>query len=218
MLILASGGGCRKSASEAGNAQSQSTNQPSTINHQPSTATLARLHWLGIQRLARETNAAYFMSVWNLPESKQLVAQTLDKLALALAGEQPEVVVSNQVLVTSNRVSASGSPSRITNQLSTINYHLSTANQPLSSKLRPLLEDLVQAESYVELRQATDQPGELALAIRLDDQRAELWTSNLTAVLGSMTNVQSFPAPASRYAWRLPLAPRSSSLPSTLSV
>ncbi len=219
MLFLVSGGGCRKSASEAGNAQSQFTNQPSTINHQPSTTTLARLHWLGTQRLARETNAAYFMSVWNLPESEQLVAQTLDKLALALAGERPAVVVSNQALVTSNRVSASGSPSRITNKLSTINYHLSPANQPLASKLRPLLEDLVQAESCFELRQATKQPRELALAIRLDDQRAELWTSNLTAVLGSMTNVQSLPAPAGRYAWRLPLAPRSSSLlPSTPSV
>jgi hypothetical protein len=212
MLILASGGGCRKSASNASNAQSQSTNHPSTINHQPSTTTLARFHWLGIQRLARETNADYFMSVWNLPESKQLVAQTLDKLAVALTGEQSEVVVSNQVLVTSNRVSASGSPPRITNQLSTINYHLSPANQPLSSKLRPLLEDLVQAESYFELRQATNQPCELALAIRLDDQRAELWTSNLTAVLGSMTNVQSLPASSNCYAWRLPLGPRPSRL------
>jgi len=179
MLLLVLGGGCRKSAS---------TPAPAAPDE-----TVARLHWLGIKRLGRETNAAYFMSVWNLPESKQLVAQTLDKLALALGG-------GSQVTNADVQSAATNHQSLVTNYQSLVTSH------PVAAQLRPLLEDLVQAESYVELRQATNQPGELALAIRLEEQRAELWTSNLTVVLGSMTNVQSLPAPASRHAWRLPIA------------
>ena len=37
--------------------------------------------------------------------------------------------------------------------------------------LRPLLDDLVQAESYLEIRAATNQPGELVFAIRLSPER-----------------------------------------------
>lgn len=179
MLILASGGGCRKSASAPAPASSSET--------------VARLHWLGIKGLGRETNAAYFMSVWNLPESKQLVAQTLDKLALALGG-------GSQVTNDGVQPAATNPQSLVTNYQSLVTSH------PVAAGLRPLLEDLVQAECYVELHQATNQPGELALAIRLDGQRAELWTSNLTAVLGSMTNVQSLSASANCCAWRLPIA------------
>ena len=57
----------------------------------------------------------------------------------------------------------------------------------------------------MEVRQVADQPAEVALAVRLDNSRAELWTSNLSAVVASITNVQSAPAPASRLAWRIPL-------------
>lgn len=45
--------------------------------------TVARLHWLGRQRLAAEGNATNFMAIWNLPESAKLEAQTLDKLSTA---------------------------------------------------------------------------------------------------------------------------------------
>ena len=184
-LILALGSGYLKSAPAGGR-------QPSrTINPTPQQSTLARVHWLGKKQIAARKSSSYFMSIWNLPEAARLESQTLDKLALALIG-QPPGGASNQLSVTSN-------PSSGTNRPSTINPQLST-------KLRPLLDDLVREEWYLEIQQAPNQPGELALAVRLDDQRAELWTSNLTAVLGAMTNAQSLPAPASRLAWRLPLA------------
>jgi hypothetical protein len=235
-LILATGGGCKKSPEEAGKPQSPGNGQPSTINSQPST-TIAQVHWLGKKQIAAQKTSGYVMSLWDMPEAARLESQTLDKLAMALTGERP-VVVSNQVLKGSNQVSAAGSQSagtnnepnlanrlsQVTNQTSETaspkpqitnqppTSRLSAIDHPLSTKLRPLLDDLVGQECYLEIQQVGNQPGELALAMRLDDQRAELWTSNLTAVLGSMTNVQSLPALASRQTWSLPLAPRPSRL------
>src|SRR5438093_7775215 len=71
MALLA--GGCRKAAPPAPAAATG----PETVG---------RVHWLGKKRMGAEANAAYFMTLWNLPESAQLEAQSLDKLALALAG------------------------------------------------------------------------------------------------------------------------------------
>ena len=185
LLLLVSGGGCGKSASDGGPPQSLIPPHRSLISNL--SPTVAQLHWVGLEQIGRETNAANFLSVWNLPESRQLTAQTLDKLALALGGWSPATnVTSHTSLVT--------------------NYQSLVTSHPVAARLRPLLEDLLQAESYVELRQATNQPGELALAIRLEAPRAGLWTSNLTAALGSMTNAQPLPAPANGWAWRLPLA------------
>jgi hypothetical protein len=51
---------------------------------QPTPAqTVARIHWLGLNRLSQETNAASLMAIWNLPESSKLEQQTLNKLSLA---------------------------------------------------------------------------------------------------------------------------------------
>ena len=88
-LILASGSGCKKSASDS------AANQESEIKNQKS-PTLARVHWLGKNRIAAETNAARFLSLWNLPESARLETQTLDKLAVLLTGE-PRSVITNPV-------------------------------------------------------------------------------------------------------------------------
>jgi hypothetical protein len=194
-LILASGGGCKKSASEAPPGKPLVTNHESRITNPPSTA-LARLHWLGKKQIAAQTNSSRFMNLWNLLESARLETQTLDKLALALAGTSQAG--------TSNQLSVTGSQSRITNHESpATNYPALVTSHPAAALLRPLLDDIVREEWYLEIQQATNQPAELALAIRLDDPRAGLWTSNLAAVLASMTNVQALPAPASRLAWRL---------------
>jgi hypothetical protein len=69
--------------------------------------------------------------------------------------------------------------------------------------LRPLLDDLVAEESCLEVRQTTNQPGQLVLAIRLNDQRAALWQTNLARVLESLTGIRPDPAPAGRYGWSL---------------
>src|SRR5262249_23129732 len=120
--------------------------------------TIARLHWLGKKRLEGETNAAFFMSIWDLPESGKLEAQTLHKLAGACA----RAVSGDTNLV-------------------------SKTNSALAGIIRPVLEDLLKEESYVEVRWATNQPGELALAIRLNEDRAGYWKTNLPRVFESIS-------------------------------
>ena len=60
-----------------------------------------------------------------------------------------------------------------------------------------------QMESYLEIRQATNQPEELVFAIRLDDQRAALWQTNLARVLESLTGIPPVPASGHHYGWSL---------------
>lgn len=151
-LLLAVGGGCGKSAPEKGTTNPQS----STLSPPSLTEAVARVHWIGMKRLAAETNAASFLRMWKLPETAKLEAQTLDKLArwLASKGKAPEVQ---------------------------------------SALLRPLLDDLVAEESYLEVCQGTNQLGTLALAIRMDAQRAALWQTNLAAALESSTGTRHVP-------------------------
>lgn len=156
-LWLCAVSGCRKSSQDA------TPPSPQTPSAAPRVAlpdTVARLHWLGKKRLEGETNASFFMSIWDLPESSKLEAQTLDKLALALAGS----------------LTKSTNPA-------------SSTNLSLSSDVRPLLEDLLNEESYIEVRSATNQPGELALAIRLNEDRAGIWETNLARALDPLSAV-----------------------------
>jgi hypothetical protein len=68
--------------------------------------------------------------------------------------------------------------------------HGETATNVASSLLRPLLNDLVQQEFYLEIRQTTNGFGESVLAVRLDEQRANLWKTNLSTVLESLTGIR----------------------------
>ncbi len=159
LLLVAPNAGCQKSESAAaGSAGSQGAE------------TVARIHWLGKKQLAMETNAAYFMSIWNLAESRRLEAQTLDKLAVA-----PWRFWKGEAAV---------------------------ANAP-RALLRPLLEDLVREESYFEVSHARSQPGELALAIRLTNERAGLWQTNLATALESLTGLRVSPPLGGRVGWLL---------------
>jgi hypothetical protein len=56
----------------------------------------------------------------------------------------------------------------------------------VANLFKPLLEDLVAAESWFELRQASNRPAEMALAVKLSDERASLWETNLGAGLESL--------------------------------
>ena len=80
-------------------------------------------------------------------------------------------------------------------KLATAPWRFFSAARPLSNVpaalLRPLLDDLVQEESYLEVRATTNQPSALVLAIRLDADRAALWRTNLAAVLESLTGLRS---------------------------
>ena len=161
-LLACLGGGCKKSE-PAQTPQNQAVKaQPTPAQFAPAGDTSARLHWLGKKRLAADTNAAYLKTIWDLPESVRLEAQTLDKFALAPW-----------------RSALTNYPQPITN------YQAVVAANPSASLLRPLVADLLEQESYLEIRQPTNQPPELALAIRLDQSRAGLWQTNLAAVLES---------------------------------
>jgi hypothetical protein len=59
--------------------------------------------------------------------------------------------------------------------------------------IRPLLDDLLGAESYAELRDDTNQTPEFALAVRLDAVRAEVWRTNLATVLAAWTGSEASP-------------------------
>jgi len=50
----------------------------------PSSRVVLATHWIGKARMAMDTNAAYQMELWHLPESLRLEELTLDKLAHAL--------------------------------------------------------------------------------------------------------------------------------------
>ena len=72
--------------------------------------------------------------------------------------------------------------------------HVATTNSTVAApRLRSLLDDCVQAESYFEVRAATNQPVEIAFAIQLSADRAALWQTNLAAVLESLTGLRTEP-------------------------
>jgi hypothetical protein len=121
-LLLALQAGCKKSEPEKKSESLRAQSQNYT--NSASGELIARIHWLGKKRIAADPNAAAFITIWNLPESQKLENQTLDKLALA-PWDLPR----------------SG-----TNLAATI------ATNTASALLRPLLDDLLQEESYLEIR------------------------------------------------------------------
>jgi hypothetical protein len=153
--------GCGKDSNSAESAKPVAAQNQKASGSSNLGETIARIHWLGMKQLAGETNATNFMAIWNLPESQKLEAQTLDKLATA--------------------------PWRLLLHQPSTNASMPMAASPL---LRPLLDDLVNAESYLEITQETNKPGQFALVIRLDPARASLWQTNLSAVLESLTGVK----------------------------
>jgi hypothetical protein len=56
--------------------------------------------------------------------------------------------------------------------------------------LRPLLDDLLQQESFLEVREATNLPGDLTFAIRLSEPRARLWETNLAAIVEAVSSLK----------------------------
>ena len=153
----------------------------------PAAQTIARLHWLGKKRLAAEANAAGLMTLWNLPESRKLEAHILDKLAVSVTSGQWRVAAAG-----GQRPGVRGQEPGITPSAS-------------ANLIRPLLEDLLQQESYLEVRQAGSLPGALALAVRLETRRAALWETNLTAALESLPGARFLPTQDGARHWQLPI-------------
>ena len=59
-----------------------------------------------------------------------------------------------------------------------------------AAQLRPLLDDLLKSEWIFEMRDAMNGSPEYALAIRLSDERAQLWSNNFEALLKSWTGIE----------------------------
>ncbi|HNR71620.1 MAG TPA: hypothetical protein PLV05_04125 [Verrucomicrobiota bacterium] len=151
----------------------------------PPVETVARVHWLGMDRLLAETNATFLTNITSLPESKQLAKQTLDRLAVGL------LATNSPPGTNPPPAAAEGAPS--------------APLTGVAALLRPLLEDLFRQESYLEVRHATNQPGEMVLAIRLDDERSGRWQTNLAVILQSRTGHIPALGQDGR-SWQLPLA------------
>lgn len=183
LFVAGLGGGCKKSAPA-----------PSLLPP-PRPETIARVRWLGKQRLAADTNAASLMAVWNMEESRRLEAQTLDRLAVGLLTTNDVSGITNEITVTPIKSSGTNQPSAKTN------YQARLSGPP--ALLRPLLEDLLEQEAYVEVRQVTNQPGELALAVRLNPERARLWETNLASVLESLAGSRVAAVPGRTNGWQM---------------
>jgi hypothetical protein len=135
----------------------------------PAAAPAARLHWLGLDQIRADTNAAPFLAVWQLPQTQTLLAQTLAKIS---------------------RLPQAG------------------ATNAASALLRPLLDDLISAETHLELyappgsslitrhsslfnappsSSLITRHSSLLLALRLPADRARLWQTNLPAAFPHAT-------------------------------
>jgi hypothetical protein len=183
-LIGGLGSGCNKSAPA-----------PLVLLPPPPPETVARIRWLGKERVAADTNAASLMAIWNLPESRNIEGLMLDRLAAGLLTTNGVAALTNQFHPAAVPPGATNSPQPV------FNYQSRVTGTP--ALLRPLLADLLEQESYLEVRQATNLPGELALAIRLKPERARLWETNLAAVLESITGSRATPAPGRTNGWQL---------------
>ena len=61
-----------------------------------------------------------------------------------------------------------------------------------AAQLRPLLDDLLKSEWIFEMRDATNGSPEYALAIRLNPDRAQVWSTNLAALLQRLDRHRNF--------------------------
>ncbi|MFO1477017.1 MAG: hypothetical protein U1F98_10250 [Verrucomicrobiota bacterium] len=64
-----------------------------------------------------------------------------------------------------------------------------SGNRDASAELRSLLAEMVQSEVYLEIRQATNEPAQIAFAIRIDDAHAGAWQSNLASVVEAVSGL-----------------------------
>jgi hypothetical protein len=174
-LLFALGTGCNKT-DKKGSKETAASRLP--IQNDP----VCTVHWLGMKRLGTDPNAAGFLKIWGLPETQNLKASTLDKLAVAPWS-----------------LSRTNLPPAVTNFAALVRANAS------ASLLRPLLDDLVQHEFYLEVRESTSQPAHLALAVRLDPGRASIWETNLGTVMETSTGNRRVPIQSggTTHGWRV---------------
>lgn len=121
--------------------------KPKAVN---ANGVLFRSHWIGMNEVARGTNAPKLKEVWGLPASQELRKQALDKLAKTpfqlWRNALPQGAIDN------------------------------------TSLLRPLLDDLINSETYIELK-GPSSDFHSTLGVQLDSTRSVLWHTNLLELL-----------------------------------
>ena len=141
----------------------------------PATETLARVHWLGLNQISADTNSARFMSVWRLPQTAALVAQTLDKFSRC-----PGHGATN---------AASAMLRPLLDDLVSSEFYLEISAPTNSLARRSDLPRRSETKTGAE----TAQPS-FTLALRLPADRARLWQTNLADALENLTGVHPLPA------------------------
>ena len=146
----------------------------------PATETLARLHWLGLKQISADTNSAHFMSVWQLPQTVTLVAQTLDKLSRWPGGGATNAAGTLLRPLLDDLVSSE----------SYLELRAPTNSHPLGA-MNPASAGEGGSTSG---HQPSTLNSQLVLALRLSPDRARLWQTNLAAALEALTGLRSVPA------------------------
>jgi hypothetical protein len=162
--VLASVTGCKDSDSKAPSESSALAASPRL-----SADSVARVYWMGKERLGIQASAYYLMRIWQLPEIRKLETDTLGRLSVP--------------------------------PLDWVGGNHAAANT-IAALLLPLVHDIVQAESYLEIRQPTNQAAEAVFAIRLGDAQARGWATNFT-VAGSVLGIPVTRVATDHDAWSL---------------
>ena len=177
----------------------------------PATEILARIHWLGLNRISADTNSAQLMHAWRLPQTAALVAQTLDKLsrwpghgatnaASALLRPLLDDLVSSEsyleIRTATNSQSITGA-ARQNKDSSTTPARRS--DMPRRSETKTGAKPASARRSKAETAPARRSEAETAqpsftLALRLPADRARLWQTNLAAALETLTGTRPVPA------------------------
>jgi hypothetical protein len=67
--------------------------------------------------------------------------------------------------------------------------HFPVRTNDFGAVIRPILEDLLHAESYAEMRGPTNHVPEVLLAVHLDQHRSDYWRTNLANILSDWTAI-----------------------------
>ena len=133
------------------------------------------------------------MLVWavapKLPAQTDLIARVHFAGADRIAADPEHVAFTNEFA----SAEAQALESQTLDKLSRVPGEWFKAKLPAgagngAAELRPLLDDLLKSEWIFETRDAPGSP-EYALAIRLNDRRAQLWSKNLASLLQSWTGI-----------------------------
>jgi len=149
----------------------------------PATEIVARVHWLGLDRIAADTNSARLMDVWRLPQTAALETQALDKLS-RWPGHGATYAASNLLRPLFDDLISS----EFYFELSAPTNSLPRRSEAKADRraTRSSLYAAGGGEGRGEVAVVDLQPYG-SLAVHLPADRARLWQTNLAAALKTLT-------------------------------